>query len=85
MYVKGEFIYDLLPLIPFVHMFKFPGSRSLLLFKIFRLRSVGYVLNTKRVMNQIKAIYQVQLEKDCKDPETMYDTENDHNKIIEIV
>ena len=57
MYAKTEFMYDLLPLIPFVRMFKFPGSRSLLLFKLFRLRSVVYVLNTKRVMYQIKAIY----------------------------
>ena len=84
-YVKEEFVYDLLPLVPFVELFKFPGSRSLLLFKLFRLRSVVYVLNTKRVMRQIKAIYQVQLEKDCKDPVKRYNMDEDNNKIMEIV
>lgn len=73
MYARTELLYDILPLIPFVRMFKFQGSRSLLLFKLFRLRSVVYVLNTKRVMLQIKAIYQVELEKDCVNPEKMYD------------
>lgn len=58
-YLKVEFIYDLLPLIPFTAMFKFPGSRCFILFKLCRLRSVVYVLNTKKVMLQIKAIYQV--------------------------
>lgn len=66
-------------------MFKFPGSRSLLLLKLFRLRSVVLLLDTKTVMRQIKAIYQVQLEKDCVDPDKRYDMDEDHNKIMEIV
>lgn len=84
-YLKVEFIYDLLPLIPFVEIFKFPGSRTFILFKIFRLRSVNIVLNTKKVMLQIKAIYQVQLDKDCQDPEIKDNIEEDHNNLMEIL
>lgn len=56
-YVKGEFLFDVVPLIPFVEIVRFPGSRFLLLLKVMRLRSVVTIMDTKTLMAQIKGVY----------------------------
>jgi hypothetical protein len=84
-YVKGEFKFDLLPLIPFNFIWHFQYSRLFYLIKCIRLLETFEVLDTGKFMKHIKIFFQKRLEQICKDPELADDINLDQNKIMTII
>jgi hypothetical protein len=84
-YLKNDFIYDFLPLIPFNALFSFRYSRLLFLVKCLRLLETFEMLDTGAFMRRIKKVYEKRLDKICEDPKLAEDTVLDQNKILTII
>ena len=56
-YLKTEFIYDLLPLIPYRFIFSFDNSRFFYLIKVVRILQFFKVLDTSNFMKLVKAFF----------------------------
>ena len=59
-YIKGTFIYDLIPLIPFQFFINLENifGKIIFLLKLFRLQKGFNILDVGRIMSKIKAKYQ---------------------------
>lgn len=84
-YLKGNFIFHLIPIFPFGLIINFKNSKLLQLLKCLRLIQANELLDTKVLMRQVKSIYQKQLEKDCQHEERATEQNEDYTKIFQIV
>lgn len=84
-YLKGGFIEDAIPLIPWNWFVKFKYSRIFFLIKCFRLKETFDLLDTGKFMKQVKRIFEKKLDKICDDPELANNINMDQNKIMTII
>lgn len=84
-YLKGGFIEDVIPLIPWNWFVKFKYSRIFFLIKCFRLKETFDLLDTGKFMKQVKKIFEKKLDKICEDPDLANNINMDQNKIMTII
>ena len=84
-YIKNEFIYDLIPLVPLHTFFTFKFSHLLYILKCIRMLKTFQLLDTGRFMKHVKKYYEIQLLKVCEDPALAENRDLDQNKIMRII
>jgi hypothetical protein len=85
-YLKSQFIWDLLPLIPFNWVLHFQYSRLFYLVKVIRLiETFALLTDNKGFMNIIKKFFESRLKKVCEDPKLAENIDLDQNKIMMVI
>lgn len=81
-YLRENFIYEIVPLIPWNFILHFPGSRFLFLIKCVRLIQAFEILDVKEFNKSIGELFQKRLEKISKDEDKSIDNLEDNTHIV---
>lgn len=84
-YIKTDFLFDLVPLLP-LELFDFQESKLFFLLKLIRIRKGNGILSVNKIICAVKKYYQQKSQKLVqKNKQLAEDCNNDHNKIGQII